>query len=395
MIGCMLISVFSSVSAQHWYNLPADTKTRWSSFENPTAGKGEGGKENKGAKGHAFDSIKAGETKVLLNYKGTGIINRIWMTISDRSPEMLRSLRLDMYWDGADNPAVSVPLGDFFGVGLGRKVAFASEPFSDPEGRSFNCFVPMPFRSAARITVTNESSKTLKAIFYDINFILVDEHPEDVLYFHAYWNRDMKTTLGKDYVILPEVKGAGRFFGTNIGIFTDSTYQTSWWGEGEVKMYIDGDSDFPTLIGTGTEDYVGTAYGQGTYDHDYQGSLIINDDLGAYAFYRYHIPDPVYFYQDIFVTIQQIGGWPKEQVVSLVKNGANLVPISVHKPDGEFVQLLENESALKITDPDFPEGWVNFYRQDDVSSTAYFYLNKPENNLPPLASLEVRVAELK
>lgn len=144
-------------------------QTRWSSFENVKAQRAGAALENNGAKGHAFDRLAAGETKTLLDVGGSGIVHRIWMTISDRSPEMLRSLRLDMTWDHASNPAVSVPLGDFFGIGLGRKAPFECALFSDPEGRSFNSFVPMPFRTAARISITNESGKDLSHLFYDIN----------------------------------------------------------------------------------------------------------------------------------------------------------------------------------------------------------------------------------
>ena len=143
----MLVAT-ASLKAQELLKIPNDTETRWSSFENPSAGKGSGGSENKKAKGHPSENIAPGETKVLLNVKGTGIIQRMWMTINDRSPAMLRSLRLEMYWDDQTKPAVSVPLGDFFGVGLGRKVSFQNALFSDPEGRSFTCYIPMPYRKA-------------------------------------------------------------------------------------------------------------------------------------------------------------------------------------------------------------------------------------------------------
>ena len=137
------------------------------------------------AKGHPFDRIPAGESIELVNVKGRGVINRIWLTISDRSPEMLRSLKIEMFWDGKSQPAVSVPLGDFFGVGLGKRVAFESAFFSDPEGRSFNCIIPMPFKTGARITVTNESDKQLDAIFYDVNMVQKKHEGKDLLYFHA------------------------------------------------------------------------------------------------------------------------------------------------------------------------------------------------------------------
>ncbi len=120
----------------------SDAETRWALFENPAAAKGQGGSENNGAKGHAFDSLQPGETRSLLTVNGAGEVRRIWITIDERDPVMLRSLRLDMYWDGARTPAVSVPLGDFFGAILGRPVAFENDLFSNPEGRSFRLLHP-------------------------------------------------------------------------------------------------------------------------------------------------------------------------------------------------------------------------------------------------------------
>jgi hypothetical protein len=129
---------------------------RWSSPENINGKRGDGGKENNGAKGRPSVSIEAGETFELLNVHETGFISRIWITIDDRSPDMLRSLKLDMYWDDETKPAVSVPFGDFFSVGLGRTTTFENEFFASPEGRSFNCFIPMPFRKAAKIEKQEE-----------------------------------------------------------------------------------------------------------------------------------------------------------------------------------------------------------------------------------------------
>ena len=384
-----------TLSAQELYDLPKNEKTRWISFENISAKKGAGAKENKGAKGHPFERIPAGESVDLVNIEGSGIIKRIWLTHSDHlTPEMLRSLKIEMFWDGEEKPAVSVPLGDFFGIGLGKSVPFESALFSDPEARSFNCVIPMPFKDGARITVTNEADRRLDMIFFDVNLIMKEHKEKELLYFHAYWNRELKTELGKDFTILPKVEGKGRFLGTNIGIFTDKRYENTWWGEGEVKIYLDGDTDLPTLAGSGTEDYVGTAYGQGTYNHQYQGSLVADAEEGAYAFYRYHIPDPIYFYNDIKVTIQQMGGAPKAKVRALVnENGAELIPVTVDKAPN-FVRLLEMKNPPKLNDEDFPDGWTNFYRSDDVSATAYFYLNKPSNDLPQLQPVEVRVKDI-
>jgi len=380
------------LTAQELYQLPSDKHQRWISFENINGEKGAGGTANEGAKGHAFDFIMPGESVDLVNFEGSGTVRRIWMTLSQRSPEMMRSLRIDMYWDGSDKPAVSAPLGDFFGVGLGQRVPFESALFSDPEGRSFNCNIPMPFRENARITITNDSKDEYTILFYDVD-ILLEAHDEDMLYFHTYWNRSLDTPLGEDFEILPPVEGAGRFLGTNIGVRTHEKYEDTWWGEGEVKVYLDGDNEFPTLVGTGTEDYIGTAYGQGEFDHMYQGSLISNPEHRMFAFYRYHIPDPVYFYGNIKVTIQEIGGAPHKKVKELVANGAQLIPISVHNGE-DFHKLLEAESPLGINDPDIPKGWTNFYRQDDYSATAYFYLNSPNSDLPVLDNVNTRTMQL-
>jgi hypothetical protein len=376
------------------YFVPEGVHSRMTSSENPTGAKGAGAKTNKGAKGHAFDSIPAGKSFDLLKVKGAGIVNRIKLTTDDRSPQMLRSLRINMYWDSAAKPAVSAPLGDFFGVGLGQTATFESTFFSDPEGRSFNCFIPMPFKKSARITITNQSQKDLEHIFYNVSYQLLDKPIENSLYFHCYWNRNLSTELGKDYQILPRVQGKGRFLGTNIGVQANPVYEDLWWGEGEVKMYLDGDQKYPTIAGTGTEDYVGTAWGMGEFDNLYQGAPIANEDKKQWAFYRYHIPDPIYFHKNFKATIQQIGGGPLKQVRKLVKSGAPMKLISVDH-QGEFIPLLEKKSVPDIMDSDFPTGWVNFYRKDDWSSAAYFYLDSPKRELPPLPSVSERVKELK
>ncbi|MDI3521768.1 MAG: hypothetical protein PWR04_1756 [Anaerophaga sp.] len=199
LLSFLMLTLYGPASrAQVLYTVPEGVHTYWSSFENMNGVKGEGGKENKGAKGHPADQIKAGQTVTLLNVEGAGIIRRIWMTINDCSLEMMRSLRIDMYWDGVDKPAVSAPLGDFFGIGLGRKVAFQNALFADPEGRSFNCFIPMPFKTVAKVTITNESVKNLDALFFDIDWTKHTKLTEETLYFHAYWNRENPTTLGQD-----------------------------------------------------------------------------------------------------------------------------------------------------------------------------------------------------
>ena len=388
----------NSILAQELFKAQPQNDTRWFSFENLQGEKGKGGMENQGAKGHPDNDLPSGASITLLETEGSGVVNRIWLTIRDRSPEMLRSLKIEMFWDGSEIPAVSVPLGDFFGVGLGRKVPFESYLFSDPEGRSFNCLVPMPFKDGAKITITNESDIDLAQIFYDINIVKTKTWEKDNLYFHAYWNRELVTELGKDFKLLPKVQGEGRYLGNNIGVIANPDYLDTWWGEGEVKIFLDGDEEFPTLVGSGTEDYIGSAWKQETFNNQFQGCLVSDNSTGEYAFYRYHIRDAIIFHKEIEVTIQQIGGGMPEKIKELISNGASLIPITVTdiKPNGyrKFDKLLEFENVPKVGDKDFPEGWINYYRQDDVSATSYFYLDKPYSNLPALQSVEIRTANI-
>jgi hypothetical protein len=378
----MCLATVNIVQAQALYVVPDGLETRWASPENPAGERGNGGTLNAGRKGSPFFVLKAGEARTLAEVKsGSGMVRRIWMTLNDRSPQMLRGLRIDMYWDGAKTPAVSAPVGDFFGVGLGRIVPFQSALFSSPEGRSFNASIPMPFRNGMRIVLTNESGQEQSQVFYDVDYTLGDRHAADVLYFHATFRRENPTTMQKDYELLPHITGKGRYLGTNIGVIVNGQrYGQSWWGEGEVKVYLDGDAALPTLSGTGTEDYIGTGYGQGAYSHQYQGAPIADHDKQRYAFYRYHVNDPVYFRREVRVTMQQIGfiwsvdGVPdKPMSPPVYAAGAGLKELNLkHMP--EQAQLFE--------------------RADDYSSCSYFYLDRPENGLPALMPVADRVKDL-
>ncbi|MEZ4776880.1 MAG: glycoside hydrolase family 172 protein [Bacteroidia bacterium] len=369
-------------------------ETHWSSPENMHAEKGGGGKENMGAKGRAFFPLGPGESVVLLDTDGPGIVNRMWITVRDRSPEMLRSLRLEMFWDHADNPAVSVPFGDFFGVGLGRTAVFKNALFANPEGRSFNCFIPMPFKTGAKIVVTNDSDQPLSHIFFDVNFQKIKKWEDQYLYFHARWNRDTATTVGKDFELLPSVTGKGRFLGVNVGVNDNPAYGDMWWGEGEVKIYLDGDDQHPTLVGTGTEDYIGTGWGQDQFFNDYAGCLIADDKNRQWSFYRFHLPDPVFFDKDCKVTLQQMGGNPRANVQKLIDNGVALLPVTIDD-GGSLIHLMKEGGNIPLTDPSLPDGWTNFYRSDDVSATAYFYLDQPSGNTREPAPLALRTWNLK
>ena len=375
----ILLFVLSAAAfAQNIYEMPNGVETRWASGENPTGEKGSGGQVNGGRKGAATVPVKAGESRVLAEATSTsGTVRRIWMTFPDRTPQQLRSYKIEMYWDGAAKPAVSAPVGDFFGIGLGMKAPFQSAFFSDPEGRSFNCFIPMPFKTAMKIVFVNESKEDLGELFYDVDYTIGDKHPANMLYFHAHYRREMPTTIKKDYEILPKVTGKGRYLGANIGVIVNrKEYFNTWWGEGEIKMYLDGDTTNPTINGTGTEDYIGTAWGQGKFDHLYQGSPIADDRALRWCFYRYHVVDPVYFYTDARITMQQIGYLAPHSREPIVYNNRKLIKAA---PGNEPFDTSK-------------EG--KFERSDDWSSCVYFYLDKTTDNLPPIDPVEKRIAGL-
>lgn len=357
------------------YDLPANMRVRWASFENPKGDKGCGGLLNGGAKGHAFDSLGPGATVALAQIGESGVIRRIWITVSNRTEEVLRDLELRAYWDDSPTPSVCCPLANFFGFALNRLKAFESELFSSPEGRSFNCFIPMPFSQSARITLTNNSDKAISHVFYDIDYTLEPIMPGNFLYFHTYTQRQIGGTLHKDLAILPKVKGKGRFLGMSVGVQLDPIYEGSWWGEGEVKMYLDGDITSPTLVGTGVEDYIGTAWGQGTFSHRTQGCLEADFEEGRFCFYRFHTIDPIVFKQDLEVGLQTIGGAPCDKIMELQKQA----PMRIISSDGDRgFEMLNHPEGFVVDDLNRTKdnAWYNFYREDDYTWVAYFYLDR-------------------
>jgi len=404
----ILFIVNQTLNAQDFYTSPQpSTKTRWISPENPTGAKGQAGLTNKGAKGNAFYIIQPGATQILMDVRGAGIIQRMWMsgTIA-RNAEQRRAVVINMYWDNALKPSVSAPIGDFFGVGLGLMASYDNELFSSPEGRSFNITIPMPFRTAAKIEVVNESSSQV-LFWFDINYLEMEKVPDDAMYFHAYWSRDLKTELGKDFEILPKVEGKGRFLGSNIGVIGNKGYLGSWFGEGEVKVFLDGDHQHPTLQGTGTEDYIGSGWGQGIYHGQRFGSLVSDKENDIYAFYRFHTADAIFFHEDIRVTIQQMGNANRAGLRKMKEAGMEFIPVWHLETYGqnildakgkpiEHLRFLDMENPPDVMSEDFPEGGsTNYYRRDDVSATAYFYLDKSENNLPGIAPTEMRLKDMQ
>jgi len=305
----------------------------------------------------------------------------MWMTLSDRSPEVLRSLQLDVTWDGGTRPSFSVPLGDFFGHPLARATPLSSSLLSNPEGRSFNCFIPMPFRTGMEITLRNLGEASF-VCYYDIDYTLGDPHGEDTGYFFAFFNRRRHGTEAVDYEILPRLEGQGRFLGVNVGVKADTErYSTTWWGEGEVKIFLDGDREFPTLCGTGTEDYIGTAWDlENPYSTPYQGCPLVDFDRQEFGFYRFHVPDPIFFREDIRVTLQQIGFCSFDLREKLASLNHPIHKAAPGKPEFDLTDPLELPPYLE--------------RADDISSCAYFYLRDPGTQLPPLPPLAERTAAL-
>lgn len=390
---------------------PVDTQTRWSTPENPSGDPGMGNMTNHGAKGHAWDAIPAGASLTLLNTAGSGRITRIKLTLQNRSPVMLRSLRVEVFWDGADKPAVRSPLGDLFGTAFGMTPKFENAYMADPEEHSFLLALPMPFRKGARITITNDGSTAQSEIYWEVDWErTAAPPPPGTLYLHAFWHR-AQPPVGQDFDILPAVAGKGRFLGAVVGIQANPAYalpgrdhavKTFWWGEGEVRMFIDDPGvelngiaaaeAHPSLAGTGGEDYFGTAWGLGHFTTMQAGCTVADPASLRWSCYRFHTPDPVWFHKGLRVAVQQIGGTPIAEARAMAAAGAPMQAVAV---DGaRYTRLLDEASPPPLADPHFPDGWVLFRRSDDWCAVAFFYLDSAIDNLPPIQPEKDRVQGL-
>ena len=248
----------------------------------------------------------------------------MWFTLLDPvcfQPHTLSGTILRIYWDQESIPSVETPIGDFFCCGFDQSCTINSAPIAVNPNRSFNCYFPMPFRRHFRITVQNCTSETIPRLFYQIDFRLLSSLPEDTVYFHAKWNQRLKRAakLGEDYTILSLQNAGGHYIGTYLAI---TSYEPYCWCEGELKFYIDGDWEYPTICGTGTEDYFEGAWAFGvphnghavetTFTSLYAGFPYlshpnVNQTVSSRGLYRFHIPDPILFNSNIKVTIQQMG----------------------------------------------------------------------------------------
>lgn len=259
--------------------------------------------------------VKPGETLTMAELQGPGVVRHIWLTFSESKPNWLAKdgaanpseIVLRMYWDGAEQPAVEAPLGDFFAAGFGHRAEVVSQPVIVQGGDSYNCFWPMPFFKSARITVTNESDKPLAALYYQIDYTHEKSLPSDAACFCAQYRQEFPTAGGHDYMIA-DIQGHGQYVGTVMSVRSRSP---QWFGEGDDKFYVDGASR-PTLWGTGTEDYFLNAWGmeKGTYScfgvSQLSGEWL--GDLGNWGtMYRWHLSDPVRFTKSLRVEIEHKG----------------------------------------------------------------------------------------
>jgi hypothetical protein len=334
------------------------------SFENPTGVRGAAGRTAGGRKGAPMKILDVEERLVLAEIAGPGRVRHLWMTFPPMPPESMRALFLEVFYDDADAPSVSVPCLDFFGLPHGRPAPYASALASAQEGRGFNAWVPLPFRRRIRIELGNGAGRRFP-FYYQVAYTLGPGDPDAGL-LHAAFRRENPTTLQQDFTIASDLRGPGRFLGCNVGLRVLPDEDFTWYGEGEVKMYLDGDGAHPTWCGTGLEDYVGSARGMGEHSTPYQGVPLLVQDGGArrmpdfVGFYRWHLPDPIAFRTDLRVTLQQIG--------------ALLVPPG----RDDLRQRIEREGRLAGS------GWHRLAggsaglfgiceRRDDVCATSYVY----------------------
>ncbi len=299
--------------------LLSEAETRSICAENPTGQRGAGATARNhlgvGWKGRPCITLGKDETVELARIEGPGVVRHVWFTVTDTGPRgrtVLRDLVLRCYWDGEEAASVEVPLGDFFANGHAMRCDVNSLPVAvNPDG-GMNCYWPMPFAESARITVANEHGEEIGGFFYQITYSL-ESVPERAARFHAQWRRENPVTYHREYTILDAVQGRGHYVGTYLAW---TQLSSGWWGEGEIKFYIDGDGEHPTICGTGTEDYVGGAwcFGDRTYSTAFLGYPLRHAEPGQiirHGLYRWHVPDPIRFRQDLRVTIQDLGFTPQ------------------------------------------------------------------------------------
>lgn len=343
-------------------NLPrlSDAKSRSIGPENLTGEPGKGGMATlsngsaraaaselgQGWKVNPFIVIEPGQTFTMAEIEGSGSIQHIWMTPTGN----WRFSIFRIYWDDEKEASVETPVGDFFGMGWGKYAQLNSMAVTVNPGSAFNCYWPMPFRKKCRMTMTNINTEKM-VLYYQVDYTVAPV-PEDAAYFHAQFRRK-NPVEGGVYTLIDSLEGRGQYVGTYLAW---GTRNNGWWGEGEIKFYMDGDSKFPTIIGTGTEDYF-----CGSYNFDVQGKYsefstaytglhqVIRPD-GLYnsqqrfGIYRWHIMDPIRFEKKLKVTIQDLG-W---------------------KVSAKYL-----------------------VQQSDISSVVFWYQTEPHHHFPPVPSWDM------
>ncbi len=363
LILCMCLSVFAQDSSydgldnnlSNLYRL-SGAKTFSISPENLTGEKGKGGMAiqgnasdaardlGQGWKINPFIIIEPGKTFTLAEINGQGAIQHIWMTPTGN----WRFSILRIYWDDETTPSVETPAGDFFAMGWGKYAQISSLPICVNPGSAFNSYWMMPFRKRAKITMENLDVRSMR-LYYQIDYTLT-QVPKDAAYFHAQFRRINPLPEKEVYTIIDNIKGKGHYVGTYLAWGVNNN---GWWGEGEIKFYLDGDQQFPTICGTGTEDYFCGSYNfenqekkqYQEFTTPYSGLAQVIRPDGLYqsqqrfGLYRWHIADPVRFESDLRVTIQALG-W---------KSGGRYLPL-----------------------------------RDDIASVAYWYQVEPHASFPKL-----------
>lgn len=336
----------------------SDARSRSISPENFSGAPGQGGRATEGMGANAARDlgpgwkispcvqIRPGETFTLGDIEGPAAIQSMWLT----GRRISRSLILRAYWDDQAQPSIECPLGDFFTVGWGPFAQVSSLPVAVNPNNGLNCFWEMPFRRGARLTLENRGPEPF-VCFYQLNYSVTDL-PDDAAYFHAQFRRTNPLPYRSVYTLLDGVTGQGHYVGTYLAV---GVTNSGWWGEGEIKFFIDADTEFPTICGTGTEDYFG-----GAYDWDVDGQYVtyttpllgmhqvlrpdgVYRSQTRFGMYRWHIPDPVRFQARLRITLQALGWRGDGRYLPLQPDLASVAYWYQTLPTAPFPQLPDRD----------------------------------------------------
>jgi len=339
-------------------------KTRSISPENFTGAKGEGGRATKGTGAEAARDLGTGwkispsvkvdakQTFTMAEIAGPGAIQHIWLTPTGH----WRFAILRVYWDGEATPSIETPVGDFFASGWGKYGQVSSLPVAVNPGSAFNSYWVMPFRKSCRITLENIAEEQM-TVYYQVTYALT-EVPDDAAYLHAQFRRVNPLPYKQDFTIVDGIRGEGHYVGTHMAVGVNNS---GWWGEGEIKFFLDGDTTSPTICGTGTEDYFCGSYNfENGETHRYQefttpysGLSLVTKPDGLYdsqqrfSLYRWHVTDPIRFERDLRVTIQSLGWQSKGRYLPQQNDLASVAYWYQAEPHAPF-PALPAKDALEV-----------------------------------------------